>query len=130
LGSSDGLYHVLVDKRAEKDLKKIPEYIADRFSRILDELEIDPINRRSGANIKKLKGHPNVFRVRIGDYRMLYFVDDKNYTVRVITVVHRKKAYKIFEDIEPYEAVENTKKLISTLSEVPILIEHIENLIK
>ena len=53
--SDKGLYHVLVDKRAEKDLKNVPEYTIDRFSMILDELEVDPINRRPDVNTKRLK---------------------------------------------------------------------------
>ena len=102
--SDSGLYHVLVDKRVEKDLKRVPKHIIDRFSKILDELEIDPINRRSGMDIKKLKKYPYIFRIRIGDYRVLYSVDDKNHIVRVTVVVHRKKAYRIFEDIGQYDA--------------------------
>ena len=73
--SDKGLYHVLVDKRAEKDLKKVPEHTIDRFAKILDELEVDPINKRPGVDIKNLRGYPNIFRVRIGDYRVLYSVD-------------------------------------------------------
>lgn len=104
------LYHVLVDKRAEKDLKRVPEHIIDKFSKIIDELEIDPINKRPGVDIKNLRGYPNIFRVRIGEYRVLYFVD-KN-IVRIIALVHRKKAYRLFEDHESYEASENTKREI------------------
>lgn len=104
------LYHVSVDKRAEKDLKRIPEHTIDRFSKILDELEIDPINRRPGVDIKNLKGYPNIFRIRIGNYRVLYSVDDKNHIVRVIAVVHRRKAYRILEDPESYKASERIKR--------------------
>jgi len=111
LTSENGLYHVLVDRRAKKDLRRVPEYIIDRFSMILDELEVDPINKRPGVDIKNLREYPNIFRVRIGDYRVLYSVD-KNYIVRVIAVVHRKKAYRIFEDLEPYKASERTEREI------------------
>ena len=108
--SDNRLYHISIDKRIEKDLKRVPGYIADRFSRILDELEVDPINRRPGLDTKNLKGYSNIFRIRIGDYRIVYAVDDKNHSVRVIAVVHRKKAYRIFEDTEPYKASERTER--------------------
>ena len=108
--SNSKLYHVSVDRRAEKDLKKVPEHIIDRFSKILDELEVDPINRRPGVDTKNIKGYPNTFRIRIGDYRVLYSVDGRNHIVRITTVVHRKKAYRIFEDLESYKAREESEK--------------------
>ena len=67
--SDKGLYHVLIDKRAEKDIKRVPGHIVDKFAKIIDELEVDPINKRAGVDIKKLKGYQNTFRARIGDYR-------------------------------------------------------------
>lgn len=107
MASDKGFYHVLVDKRSEKDIKRIPGHIIDKFTKIIDELEVDPINKRPGVDIKNLRGYPNIFRVRIGEYRVLYSVD-KNHIVRVIAVVHRRKAYRLFEDLESYEASENT----------------------
>ena len=88
--SYDGLYYVLVDKRVEKDLEKVPKYIVDRFSKILNELEVDPINMRPGVDNKNLRGCPNIF----------------------IAVMHRKKAYRIFEDSESYKAGERAEKEI------------------
>lgn len=108
--SDNRLYHISIDKRIEKDLKRVPGHIIDRFSRILDELEVDPTNKRPELDTKNLKGYSNTFRVRIGEYRVVYPVDDKNHSVRVIAVVHRKKAYRMFEDTEPYKASENTER--------------------
>ena len=108
--SDNRLYHISIDKRIEKDLKRVPGHIADRFSKILDELEIDPINKRPGLDTKNVKGYSDTFRVRIGEYRVLYSVDGKNRSVRITAVVHRKKAYRIFEDTEPYKASENTER--------------------
>ncbi len=83
-----------MDERVEKGLRGIPRHIIDAFIRILDELETYPINKRPGVDIRKLKGHPDVFRVRIGDYRVLYSVDDENHIVRITMIVHQKKAYR------------------------------------
>ena len=89
-----GGFEVQVDSRVEKDLKKVPKHIVDKFIAILDELEIDPIRGRSAVDIKRLTGHPDLFRVRIGEYRVLYSVDIRNKVVRVTTVAPRKNAYK------------------------------------
>jgi mRNA interferase RelE/StbE len=89
-----GGFEVQVDLRVEKDLKKVPRHIVNKFIDILDELEVDPIRSRSSADIKRLKGHPDLYRVRIGEYRVLYSVDIINKIVRVTTVAPRKNAYK------------------------------------
>ena len=88
------LYEVQVDERVTKDLKAVPEYIIDKFIEILDELEINPFKRRSGVDIKRLVGHPDIYRVRIGNYRVLYSVDKNNHIVKITMFVHRKKAYR------------------------------------
>jgi len=87
-------FEVLVDERVEKDLKSVPKYIIKKFIAVLDELEIDPIRIRPGVDIKTLKGHPDIYRVRIGSYRILYSIDFQEKVVRITTVVHRKKAYR------------------------------------
>ncbi len=88
------LYDVFVDERVQKDLAHVPGHIVDRFIDLLDLLEMDPIHRRSGADIKRLKGHPGLSRARIGDYRVLFYVDRAERVVKITSVVHRKKAYR------------------------------------
>lgn len=57
LTSGGKLCQVLVDERVEKDLRGILRHVIDKFVRILDELETDPIKKRHGVDIKKLKGN-------------------------------------------------------------------------
>ena len=92
--SDEILYHVLVDERVEKDLRGVPRHIIDKFVIILDELETNPIRKRPGVDIRRLKRYPDILRIRIGDYRVLYSVDHENHIVRVAMVTHRKKAYR------------------------------------
>lgn len=89
-----GPYTVFVDARVEKDLKKVPDNIIEKFINILDELEEDPIHRRPGVDIKRLKGHVDIFRVRLGKYRVLYDLDKTERIVKITTVIHRKRAYR------------------------------------
>ena len=87
-------YSVLIDRRVEKDLDDVPDHIASRFMRLLDEFEKDPIRPRPRFDVKHLKGFPgNLYRLRIGDYRVLYSVDKENKTVRITTIAHRSGAY-------------------------------------
>ena len=87
-------YEVLVDERVEKDLEKVPKYVVEKFLRLLDEFEKNPIRPRSGFDVKPMEGYPdNTYRLRIGKYRVLYTVDNDNKKVRITTVQHRGDAY-------------------------------------
>jgi mRNA interferase RelE/StbE len=88
-------YEVLIDQRVERDLENVPDHIVERFIQLLDEFEKDPLSRRPGFDAKHLKGLPrNLFRLRIGNYRVLYSLDKENKQVKITMIVHRKKAYK------------------------------------
>ncbi len=52
-------YEVLIDERVEKDLEKIPNYIVEKFLKLLDEFEKNPIRPRSGFDVKHLEGYVN-----------------------------------------------------------------------
>jgi len=88
-------YEVLIDERVEKDLEKISKYVVERFLKLLDEFEKNPIRPRSGFDVKPMERYPgNTYRLRIGKYRVLYSVDNENKKVRITTVQHRGDAYK------------------------------------
>ena len=88
-------YEVLVDERVEKDLEKVPKHVVEKFLKLLDEFEKNPIRPRSGFDVKPMEGYPrNTYRLRIGKYRVLYAVDNENKKVRITSVRHRGDAYK------------------------------------
>ena len=71
----------------------------------LDDLDVTVINRvfpkiEALANnprppdCRKLRGEKNLWRLRIGDYRIIYSIDDANRLVDIIVVRHRSKAYR------------------------------------
>jgi len=61
------------------------------------KLEDSPFRRRSGVDIKKLVtlDEPPLFRLRIGDYRAIFFVMESE--VKVTEIIHRSKGYKWLE---------------------------------
>ena len=61
-----------------------------RIVQAIDSLEDDP--RPAGA--VALHGGDGVLRIRVGDYRILYTVDDKVLTVLVVTIGHRREVYR------------------------------------
>ena len=82
-------YEVRVIPAAEREMDKLPTPIHTRISRRILSLEDNP--RPKGT--KKLSGREE-YRLRVGDYRVLYTVDDKNSIVTIFTVGHRREAYR------------------------------------
>ncbi len=88
-------YEVLIDERVEKDLEDVPKHVVEKFLKLLDEFEKNPIRPRSGFDVKPLEGYPgNTYRLRIGKYRVLYAVDNETKRVRITSIQHRSDAYK------------------------------------
>lgn len=87
-------YMILLSKRALRQLMRFPRDIAGRLRARLRVLEEDPFQSRSGADIRMVWGHddPPLYRLRVGDYRVLYFVLEEE--VRITEILHRSRAYR------------------------------------
>jgi len=81
-------YEVLIFRRAQKRLADIPLRDYERVKTSIDALGDNP--RPQGC--LKLTGRPG-WRIRVGDYRIIYEVDDPNRTVTVVDVGNRKEIY-------------------------------------
>jgi mRNA interferase RelE/StbE len=84
------MYSVIVSKKAEKMLDKMPNMYYELISRHLLSLEQNP--RPSGC--KKLVGSENAYRIRTGIYRIVYTVKDDILTVEIIKIDHRSSVYR------------------------------------
>lgn len=84
------MYLLIYEKRVLKDLNKIPNIDVERITGVFKELSLNP----TPIGCKKLSGKPDLFRVRQGDYRIVYTIDHKEKTIRIILVRHRKEAYR------------------------------------
>ena len=82
-------YTVFIGKAVQKTLSKLPDKVASKLESAMLSLENNP--RPDGC--KKLKGR-DAFRIREGDYRIIYEIEDKILRVLVIDVGHRKDIYK------------------------------------
>ena len=83
-------YIVLLRPAAERDRRHLPPDVRRRTSELLLALETDP--RPMGT--VKLAGQPNRWRIRAGDYRIIYEVDDAADQVLVLRIAHRREAYR------------------------------------
>ena len=81
-------YTVSLSKKATKQLDKLSDKIAEPIFKAIGDLANDP--RPSGC--KKLKGREG-YRVRIGDYRVIYEIFDHMLLIDVVNLGHRKDIY-------------------------------------
>jgi mRNA interferase RelE/StbE len=84
------MYRVVIDKRAKKEIDKIPLVYAKKIAFAIYDLEDNP--RPVGC--KKLVGYDNTYRIRVGLYRIIYRIEDDILYVEVLKVGHRKAVYQ------------------------------------
>lgn len=81
-------YEVLLAVSAQRDLKKLPPDTRDRIRAAMVALSKHP-----RGNTQKLAGEDS-YRVRVGDYRIVYRIDDKAREVLVARIKHRREVYR------------------------------------
>lgn len=83
-------WRIIIMPAAERDLKAVPARDRERIRRALDVLVSDPF----GADIKKLTGVEEEWRLRVGDWRVRFERDDPARVVVVLRIRRRKEAYR------------------------------------
>ena len=84
------MYQVLIEKKAEKDLKDLP---SDFFRLIIKHILVLKQNPRP-SGCRKIIGSENDWRIRVGSYRIVYEIQDKEKIVKICLVKHRKDVYR------------------------------------
>lgn len=84
------MYKIIFSKNADKALRRMPNNIAVIISQKIKEIASSPYKMR---NVKKLTNHPG-YRLRVGDWRVIYTVNDNELLIMVINVKTRGEVYK------------------------------------
>ena len=80
-------YQIVLEKPAQKFLKRLNRTDKERILRAIYKLP-------EGENIKRLKGHQDLLRLRVGDYRVIYTVNNGKLVVCVVDIGNRGYVYK------------------------------------
>lgn len=83
-------YFVEVKPSARKELEALPNDVLARVLPKIDALRSAP--RPTGC--KKLKGYKDLWRIRVGDWRVVYIIDDTAKVVSVTRIAHRRDVYE------------------------------------
>lgn len=84
------MHEVRIGRSATKELESLPDVIVARVATKIDSLAEQP----RPAGCKKLRGADDLWRVRVGDYRIVYAIDDTLSVVEIRVIRHRKDAYE------------------------------------
>jgi mRNA interferase RelE/StbE len=85
-----GKYSVEVKFSARKELDALPDLVLARVIRKLESLADVP----RPAGCKKLRGYKDQWRIRIGDWRVVYLIDETVKLVSIVRIAHRREAYE------------------------------------
>jgi len=83
-------YTIRMESRVRKTLDRLP---ADLYGRIMRKLEALQENPRP-FGVEKLAGPEDLYRVRVGDWRIVYAIRDRELVVIVVRIGHRREVYR------------------------------------
>lgn len=83
-------YKIIIKPGAEKDLRTIDPPMLPRIVKAVDQLANNP----RGTNTRKIRGSGEDYRLRVGDYRVLYKIYEKEKAVDIFAIKHRREAYR------------------------------------
>ena len=82
-------YRIEFLKTAQKELLKLSKEVQQRIAVKIDSLVAEPYP----LDTKKLKNSDSLFRVRVGDYRIIYRIEEKKLIVLIVKIGHRRDIY-------------------------------------
>ncbi len=85
------MYSIVFKKSFAKDLSLLPKFLDTKIKQFLEQLKTNPYEK-----CIKLKGFKQIYRLRLGDYRLLYKIDDNEKLITLLAIAHRKDIYKKF----------------------------------
>ncbi len=82
-------YKIFILKKAQKELAKLPRKEYTKIKQLIFELSANP----RPAGVKKLRNR-DAWRVRHGNYRIIYEIKDNVLTITIVRIAHRREAYR------------------------------------
>lgn len=81
-------YRLEISKLAQRHMNRLPDRVTKRINQRFEAIAANPY-----AGARKLSTDP-AFRARVGDYRIIYDIDDRGRTITILGVLHRREAYR------------------------------------
>ena len=88
-------YKIFFKKSASKELKELSGEVREKILESLETLRVNPFSDL--IKFKKIKAKENLYRIRVGDYRVVYSIERNDLIIIVIKIGHRKDVYRHFD---------------------------------
>lgn len=82
-------YQIKILSKARRSIKKLPKSVQENVKSAIRNLAENP----RPNNVKKLSGSYNLYRIRLGDYRIIYQIEDDILLIVIVMAGHRKEIY-------------------------------------
>ncbi len=94
-----GKYRITIKKSAAKELEDIPKKDLRKIVKRIESLAENPpprllVEDKSGGGSQKLS-HKEQYRIRQGDYRIVYSIEDKDSLIDIVKIGHRREIYRL-----------------------------------
>jgi mRNA interferase RelE/StbE len=83
-------YHLTFKASAAKEFRSLLPQMKQRIGEAVEQLREVP----RPAGVVKLQGKADLYRIRVGDYRIVYEIDDKAESIKIMKVRHRREVYR------------------------------------
>jgi mRNA interferase RelE/StbE len=83
-------YEIFIEKKAEKDLRKLPKNYQKKIIQKILNLKNNP----KPVDARKITSSENYYRIRVDDYRIIYEINYKEKRINIFRIRHRKEAYR------------------------------------
>jgi mRNA interferase RelE/StbE len=83
-------YEIFIEKKAEKDLRKLPKNYQKKIIQKILNLKNNP----KPVDARKITFSENYYRIRVDDYRIIYEINYKEKRINIFRIRHRKEAYR------------------------------------
>ena len=83
-------YSVSLAPPAARQFRKLPFLIQQRLKPHIDALAVTP----HPVKVLKMEGEPDLYRLRVGDYRIVYYIWEREQQVLIVRIAHRREVYR------------------------------------
>jgi mRNA interferase RelE/StbE len=83
-------YEIFIEKKAEKDLRRLPKNYQNKIIQKIFNLKDNP----KPIEARKIISSENYYRIKVGDYRIIYEINYKEKRINIFRARHRKEAYR------------------------------------
>ncbi len=87
------MYNVEISSKAKRELKGLAGENYTIFERVRSAI-LELGSNSTPHGVKKLRGYPNYYRIRVGDYRIIYSIEHQILKIEIIRVGHRRDVYR------------------------------------